>query len=137
MHFKVFLCNIFSHNCKLSIQFFLIFFGCYVTPFQSISCTWPLSEEWFCFLSHITLSYHYSSILRFRKKKIQQRPEIELDRSNLTFGWSINVHWNGLSGKVAVNKSFLRKRKREKRLRHPKLHRTVNQWQQVWRRDES
>ena len=59
------------------------------------------------------------------------------------FSWSPIVHWslirNGLHGRVAVKKPFLRKGNREKRLRYAKQHKkwTENQWQQVLWRDES
>ena len=46
---------------------------------------------------------------------------------------------NGLHGRMAVKKPFLRKGNREKRLSYAKWHKkwTENQWKQVWWRDES
>jgi len=46
---------------------------------------------------------------------------------------------NGLHGRVAVKKLFLKKGNREKRLSYAKRHKkwTENQWQQVLWRDES
>lgn len=84
-----------------------------------------------------TTDKQYLKIASLRnKKKIQKR----LDRT-----WEIHlalqlIHQlitNGLServsGRVAVKRPFLRKRSREKRLGHARLHKTwaENQWQQV------
>ena len=52
-----------------------------------------------------------------KQTKVHQRPDTRPQRCIWTFGWSINCYLirNGLHGRVAVKKPFLRKGNREKK----------------------